>query len=129
MTDDRLAGNAIATVALAVTLFPLVGAGAWLLQAVIGGTALPLRTVVLVALVSGSLLAVLAIVVTTVTTYAAYRFELDPDDVVIPARHELCDVLGVVVLFVPSRCSCRATASTLRYALSNTATAARQPPS
>ncbi|WP_367176699.1 magnesium transporter [Haloarcula rubripromontorii] len=98
-TDDRLAGNAIATLALAVTLFPLVGAGAWLLQTVIGGAALPLRTVVLVALVSGGLLAVLAIVVTTVTTYAAYRFELDPDDVVIPVVTNVCDVLGVVVLF------------------------------
>lgn len=98
-TDDRLAGNAIATLALAVTVFPLVGAGAWLLQTVIGGTRLPLGTVVAVALTSGVVLAALAVAVTTLTTYAAYRFELDPDDVVIPVVTNVCDVLGVLVLF------------------------------
>jgi len=98
-TDDRLAGNAIATVGLAITVFPLVGAGAWLLQSLLGGTRLPLGTVVAVALTSGAVLAALAVVVTIVTTYAAYQFELDPDDVVIPIVTNVCDVLGVLVLF------------------------------
>ena len=98
-TDDRLAGNAIATLALAITVFPLVGAGAWALQALLGGTRLPLVTVVVVALTSGVVLAALAVAVTAVTTYAAYRFELDPDDVVIPVVTNVCDVLGVLVLF------------------------------
>ncbi|WP_276273909.1 magnesium transporter [Haloarcula litorea] len=98
-TDDRLAGNAVATVALAVTVFPLVGAGAWLLQALVGGARLSLPTVVAVALGSGVALAALAVVVTVATTYAAYRFELDPDDVVVPVVTNVCDVLGVLVLF------------------------------
>ncbi|MBX0296342.1 magnesium transporter [Halomicroarcula sp. F27] len=98
-TDDRLAGNAAAIVALAVTVFPLVGGGAWAVQAVVGVTRLAPGTVVAVALVSGVTLAVLAVVVTTITTYAAYRFELDPDDVVIPVVTNVCDVLGVLVLF------------------------------
>jgi len=98
-TDDRLAGNAIATVGLAVTIFPLVGAGAWALQALFDATRLPLVTVVVVALTSGVVLAALAVAVTAVTTYAAYRFELDPDDVVIPVVTNVCDVLGVLVLF------------------------------
>ncbi|MBX0348851.1 magnesium transporter [Halomicroarcula pellucida] len=98
-TDDRLAGNAVATVALAVTVFPLVGAGAWGLQSALGGTRLSLVSVVTIALASGVTLAVLAIAVTTLTTYAAYRFELDPDDVVIPVVTNVCDVLGVLVLF------------------------------
>jgi len=98
-SDEKLAGNAIATVALAVTLFPVVGAGAWALQAVLAGTRLPLGTVVLVSLLSGIALAVLAVLVTVVATYAAYEFELDPDDVVIPVVTNTCDVLGVVVLF------------------------------
>lgn len=97
--DDRLLGNAVATIALAVTVFPLVGAGAWLLQTVLGGSRLPFLTVVAVALASGVVLAALAVAVTTVTTYAAYRFELDPDDVVIPVVTNVCDVLGVLVLF------------------------------
>lgn len=97
--DDRLLGNAVAIMALALTVFPAVGAGAWLVQAVLGRSALPLPTVVAVALTSGVVLAALAIAVTTVTTYAAYRFELDPDDVVIPVVTNVCDVLGVLVLF------------------------------
>ena len=98
-TDDRLAGNAFAIVGLAVTLFPLVGAGTWAVQALLGATRLPFLTVVTVALTSGVVLAVLAIAVTAITTYAAYRFELDPDDVVIPIVTNVCDVLGVLVLF------------------------------
>ncbi|WP_135823469.1 magnesium transporter [Halorussus ruber] len=97
--DDQLAGNAVATIALALTIFPVVGAGAWLLSLALGNARLPLLTVVGVALASGAALAVVAIAVTLVATYAAYRFELDPDDVVIPVVTNACDVLGVVVLF------------------------------
>jgi mgtE-like transporter len=97
--DDDLAGNVVATVTLAVTLFPVVGAGAWLLAAVTGGAALSPGTVVAVAAVAGAALAVLAVAVTLAATYAAYRFELDPDDVVIPVVTNACDVLGVLVLF------------------------------
>ena len=99
-TDDRLGGNAVATVALAVTVFPFVGVGAWALSAVTGGTGLSLVTVVTVATASGVSLAALAVVVAVVATYVAYRLGLDPDDVVIPVVTNTCDVLGVVVLFV-----------------------------
>ncbi|WP_089803927.1 magnesium transporter [Halogeometricum rufum] len=98
-TDEELVGNAAATVALSVTVFPVVGAGAWGLTGLLGGTRLPLRTVLAVSLASGVVLAVLAVAVTLAATYAAYRFELDPDDVVIPLVTNSCDVLGVVVLF------------------------------
>ncbi|MDS0295928.1 magnesium transporter [Halogeometricum luteum] len=98
-TDEELAGNALATVALSVTVFPVVGAGAWLLTSLVGGTALPVQTVLTVSLASGVVLAVLAVAVTLAATYAAYRFELDPDDVVIPLVTNSCDVLGVLVLF------------------------------
>ncbi|PSP56719.1 ABC transporter permease [Halobacteriales archaeon QS_1_67_19] len=98
-TDDALAGNAVATVALAGTVFPLVGVGAWLLAALTGGAQLFVGTVVTISLLSGLGLAVLAVAVTIVATYAAYRFELDPDDVVIPVVTNTCDVLGVVILF------------------------------
>jgi mgtE-like transporter len=97
--DEELAGNAVATVGLAVSLFPLIGVGAWGLTAVLGATRLPLATVLAVAVCSGVALAVLAVAVTVLVTAAAYRFGLDPDDVVIPAVTNVCDVLGVVVLF------------------------------
>ncbi|WP_054583098.1 magnesium transporter [Halolamina pelagica] len=97
-TDEALAGNAVATVALAVTLFPVVGAGAWALRSLLGGAQLAITTVVWISLVSGVVLAVLAVAVTLVATYGAYRYGLDPDDVVIPVVTNTCDVLGVVVL-------------------------------
>jgi mgtE-like transporter len=97
--DDTLAGNAVATVALAATVFPVIGVGAWALAEVTAGAALSPLTVVTVAVTSGLVLAALAVLVTFVATYAAYRFELDPDDVVIPVVTNVCDVLGVLVLF------------------------------
>jgi mgtE-like transporter len=99
-TDDTLAGNAVATVLLSGTVFPLIGVGAWGLAELTAGTRLPVGTVVVVAVLSGLILSVLAVTVTVIATYAAYRFELDPDDVVIPAVTNVCDVLGVVVLFL-----------------------------
>jgi mgtE-like transporter len=56
-------------------------------------------TVVAVAVTSGAVLAVLAVAVTLTATYAAYRYGLDPDDVVVPVVTNVCDVLGVLVLF------------------------------
>jgi len=98
--DEQLSGNALATVGLAITLFPAVGAGAWVLTAVTVGAQLALGTVVFVAFISGVLLAGVAVTVALTATYVAYRLELDPDDVVIPVVTNTCDVLGVVVLFV-----------------------------
>ena len=98
-TDETLAGNALATVGLSLTMFPAVGAGAWLLSELLSGTALSLVTVLVVATTSGAVLAVLAVFVTVVATYVAYRFSLDPDDVVIPVVTNVSDVLGVLVLF------------------------------
>ncbi|ACV12253.1 MgtE integral membrane region [Halorhabdus utahensis DSM 12940] len=98
--DDRLLGNAVATVALALTVFPVIGVGAWGLGVLTGGPSLPVTTVLAVAVTSGAVLSVLAVAVTVVATYVAYRLELDPDDVVIPVVTNVCDVLGVVVLFV-----------------------------
>jgi len=98
--DDRLLGNAVATVALALTVFPVIGVGAWGLGVLTGGPSLPVTKVLAVAVTSGAVLSVLAVAVTVVATYVAYRLELDPDDVVIPVVTNVCDVLGVVVLFV-----------------------------
>ena len=97
--DERLVGNTATTVLLAVSVFPLVGAGAWALTAATATPRLSLPDVVAVALASGVVLAVLAVFVSVVMTYLAYRFELDPDDVVVPVVTNVCDVLGVVVLF------------------------------
>ncbi len=96
--DEALAGNALATVALAATLFPLTGVVAWAVAAVSGGARLSPVTVVAVATLTGLVLSVLAVAVTVLVTYAAYRRGLDPDDVAIPVVTNVADVLGVVVL-------------------------------
>lgn len=94
-----LVGSAIATIALAATLFPLVGLGAWGLASLTVDPTLPAVTVVTIATVSGIVLANIAIVVTSVTTWIAWHAGFDPDSVVIPVVTNVCDVLGVVVLF------------------------------
>jgi len=96
--DEDLAGNALATVALAATLFPATGAVAWAVAAVSGGARLSPATVVAVSTLTGLVLAVLAVAVTVLVTYASYRRGLDPDDVAIPVVTNVADVLGVVVL-------------------------------
>jgi mgtE-like transporter len=102
-TDEHLLGNTAATVLLALSVFPLVGAGAWTVTWAGGRAQLDLAAVVAVASLSGLVLAVLAVLVTVVATYGAYRFEADPDSVVIPVVTNVCDVLGVLVLFAVVR--------------------------
>jgi mgtE-like transporter len=97
--DEQLAGNAVATLALALSIFPLVGIGSWGLTALAGSVQLSPGTVLAISLSAGIALAVLAVAVTVTVTYVAYRLGLDPDDVVIPVVTNTCDVLGVVVLF------------------------------
>ena len=96
--DEHLVGNAVTTVLLAVSVFPVVGVGAWALTWAGGAPRLGVTTVIVVALASGLVLAAVAILVTVSVAYAAYRLELNPDDVVIPVVTNVCDVLGVVVL-------------------------------
>jgi mgtE-like transporter len=96
--DEALAGNSIAAVAVALTVFPGIGAGAWLLATVTGGARLPWHVVVLIATISGAIMSVLAVGVTIAATYGAYRLEIDPDDVAIPLVTNVADVLGVLVL-------------------------------
>nr|WP_208288482.1 magnesium transporter [Halobacterium sp. R2-5] len=98
--NDALAGNAAATLALAATLFPAVGAAAWVARYALGDVSLALATVVFIAAASGLLLAVVAVAVATTATYAAFQLQLDPDDVVVPVVTTTCDVLGVVVFLL-----------------------------
>jgi mgtE-like transporter len=96
--DPTLTGNAGAVLLLAAGVFPAVGAAAWGLARVTTGTVLPPSTVVAVAAASGVALGAIAVIVAVAATYAAYRLELDPDDVLVPLVTTVCDTLGVVVL-------------------------------
>ena len=103
LDDETLVGNAVAVVALAATTFPAVGVGSWALTAAVATPRLSVATVLQVSLAAGVALAVLTVAIAVTATYAAYRFELDPDDIVIPVVTNTCDVLGVLVLFAAVR--------------------------
>lgn len=94
-----LVGSSLATVALAATVFPLVGLAAWGLAALTAEPTIAPGAVLAIATISGLVLAAFAIAVTVVTTWIAWTAGLDPDSVVIPVVTNVCDVLGVVVLF------------------------------
>ena len=96
--NEPLLGNILATLALSISIFPIVGVGTWGLTTLFGDPALTTETVILISITSGTCLAVIAVAVALLATYLAYRFELDPDDVVLPVVTNVCDVLGVVVL-------------------------------
>lgn len=96
--DETLAGNAVATVGIALTVFPAIGGASWLVAAFTGGARLPGLVVVAIATASGAVLSVLSVGVTVAATYAAYRAGADPDDVAIPVVTNVADVIGVLVL-------------------------------
>jgi len=93
--------NIAAVLALAATVFTALGVFAYgltLLPVVDVGGGMSLRETVLVSVVSGMLLAVVAVALSVSATYASYRLGLDPDDTTIPVVTNLCDILGVVIL-------------------------------
>lgn len=96
--NEAVVGNSLTTAALALSVFPLVGVGAWSVTTLVGTARLAILHVVAIALASGVILAAVTIVVAVTATYVAYHLELDPDDVVIPVVTNVCDVLGVLVL-------------------------------
>jgi mgtE-like transporter len=103
--DPVILKNVAAVLALALTVFTALGVSAYALSLVpivgIGG-GMTLRDTLLVSVVSGMLLAVVAVALSVSATYASYRLGLDPDDTTIPVVTNLCDILGVVILAVVS---------------------------
>ena len=97
--------NIVAVLALALTVFALLGVSAYALTLIpvieVGG-GMTLRETFLISMVSGMLLAVVAVVLSISATYASYRLGLDPDDTTIPVVTNLCDILGVIILAVVS---------------------------
>jgi len=98
LSNPGVRANVGAVFALAGTVFGLVGIAAWAIGLVLGG-ALGLGSVLLISLVSGMLLAVLVVVASIVSVEASYRIGLNPDDTTIPVVTNVCDVLGVLILF------------------------------
>lgn len=95
--DEVLWTNIVAILGLAATIFSALGVAAWVVGQVIAEP-MALVDLMLISVISGMLLAALAVVLSLGATYVSYRQGLDPDDTTIPVVTNLCDILGVVVL-------------------------------
>ena len=94
--DRVLWANVGAVIALAATIFTALAFGAYAIGIVIGSP-LGLSTLLVISLVSGMSVAVIAVVFSFATTYASYRFGIDPDDTTIPIVTNVVDVFGMVI--------------------------------
>ena len=95
--DTVLWTNIVAILALAATIFTVLGFAAYLIGQFVAAP-LPLGTLLTISLASGMLLAVFAIAISLIATYVSYQFGLDPDDTTIPIVTNMCDILGVIIL-------------------------------
>ncbi|MFC6769532.1 magnesium transporter [Natrinema soli] len=95
--DEVLWTNILAILGLAATIFSALGIAAWVVGRVIAEP-MALVDLMLISVVSGMLLAVIAVVLSIGATYVSYTQGLDPDDTTIPVVTNLCDILGVIVL-------------------------------
>jgi len=95
--DEVLWTNVTAILALAATVFSTLGVAAWIVGQIIAEP-MALADLLIISIVSGMLLAAIAIVLSIGATYVSYTRGLDPDDTTIPVVTNLCDILGVVVL-------------------------------
>lgn len=98
LANPGVRANVGATFGLAATVFGIVGVAAWAIGLALGGS-LGLWRVLTVSLVSGLLLAVLVVFTSVASVEASYRIGLNPDDTTIPIVTNVCDVVGVLILF------------------------------
>lgn len=97
--DGLLWANIAAILLLAATVFTALGVAAWLVGTTVA-TPMALVDLLVISVVSGLLLAVIAVVLSITATYVSYRQGYDPDDTTIPVVTNFCDIFGVVVLSV-----------------------------
>ncbi|MFC4436353.1 MULTISPECIES: magnesium transporter [Natrialbaceae] len=96
--NPNIRANVGAVMGLAATVFVLLGIASWGIGRALGGT-LGLGTLLLITILSGMLLAIWVVVVSTASVYASYRLGYDPDDTTIPVVTNVCDITGVLILF------------------------------
>ena len=98
--DTVLWTNILAILALAGTIFTILGFVAYGVGHLITGEPMALWDLLVISVVSGMILAVVAIVLSIAATYVSYKQGLDPDDTTIPVVTNVCDILGVIILSV-----------------------------
>lgn len=96
--DPDVRVNILAILALAFTIFTMLGVATYLLGVILHDGAIALTDLLIISLVSGMTLAVLSIFVSFGAAWLSYRWGLDPDDTTIPVVTNVCDILGVLIL-------------------------------
>jgi len=94
--DRVLWANVAAVFALAGTVFTALAVGAWGIGRFVG-SGLGLGTVLVIALTSGTAIAVIAVAFSLGTAYVSYRLGIDPDDTTIPIVTNVVDVFGMLI--------------------------------
>ena len=97
-TNPDIRANIGAILGLAATVFSIVGIAAWMIGQTLGGT-LRLGQVFAISMISGMALAVLVVVLSLLSVSASFRFGYNPDDTTIPIVTNICDIVGVLILF------------------------------
>ena len=97
--DVALWTNVAAILGLAVTIFAALAVAAYGIGRLYAGP-MAFSDLLVISMVSGMVLAFVAVVLSIAASYASYRLGLDPDDTTIPIVTNLCDILGVVILSV-----------------------------
>ncbi|SEW23635.1 magnesium transporter [Natrinema salifodinae] len=97
-SNPNVRANVGAIMGLAATVFVLLGIASWAIGRALGGT-LGLPRLLVITIVSGMLLAVWVVIVSSTAVYASYRLGYDPDDTTIPVVTNVCDITGVLILF------------------------------
>ena len=95
--NHHLIGNILSTIALSITIFPLIGIATWAIATWAFEPILSPFQILSITTLSGLLISIFTVIVALVTTYGSYRLKLDPDDVVIPIVTNLSDVFGIFV--------------------------------
>lgn len=97
-SNPDVRANVVAVLALAFTIFSLVGVAAWAIGRVLGGS-LALAEVFAISMLSGLGLALLVISLSLLSVTLSFRLGYDPDDTTIPIVTNVCDIVGVLLLF------------------------------
>lgn len=96
--NPGIRANSGAVAGLGLTVYTLVGVGAWAIAQTFDGS-IGLLQVMTIALVSGMILVIFVIVVSLTAVSVSYRQGLNPDDTAIPVVTNVCDITGVLILF------------------------------
>jgi mgtE-like transporter len=97
-SNPDVRANVGAVLGLALTIFSLVGVGAWAIGRALGGS-LAFRQVFAISMLSGMALALLVITLSLLSVTLSFRLGYNPDDTTIPIVTNVCDITGVLILF------------------------------